>query len=123
MKRRVWDAALTSIVTLVITLGFHFVANHLITDKGRVVIGHPITISGSTFSEMQIENWSSNPLDGLILVLPAYVSLPAITSSVPIIIEEVAGYSGSPSLKRLSFGSIPPHRITRVLIPLPTRGT
>lgn len=118
MKQQLWVGAVSCVITLIITFGFNALANRYSEDKGRVVIGNPITVSGALFSEMQIENWSSKPLDGLILVVPSSISLSSITASFPISIEEVKGFSGSQATKRITFSGVPPHRITRIMIPL-----
>src|ERR1039458_3337633 len=118
MKQQFWVGAVSCVITLIITFGFNALTNRYSEDKGRVVIGSPITVSGALFSEMQIENWSSKPLDGLVLVVPSSVSLSSITASFPISIEEVKGFSGSQASKRITFSGIPPHRIARIMIPL-----
>jgi len=120
MKQQIWMGAVLCLVTLIVTYGFNQLTQRIDVSNGRVYIGSPITISGTIYYEMQIENWNSKQLDGLILVVPSSVSLPSITSSFPITIEELKGTSGSSSLKRISFSGIPSHHIARVMIPLST---
>jgi hypothetical protein len=120
MKQQLWIGATLCLVTLILTYGFNQLTQHVAVTNGRVVIGSPISISGTVLSEMEIDNWTSKQIDGLILVVPSSVSLSSIVSSFPINIEEVKGVSGSQTLKRISFSGIPPHRTARVMIPLTT---
>ena len=118
MKQQLWIGAALCVVTLVLTYAFAQLTQHIEWSNGRVFIGSTITISGTIYSEIQIENWNSKQLDGLVLVVPSYVQLSSIISSFPISIEELKGDSGSSTLKRISFSGIPPHHIARVIIPL-----
>ncbi len=121
MRQQLLTAASTCIVTLLITLGFNVLATRLLEDKGKVTVESPIANSGNLVSEVRIENWSAKSLDGLILVVPASVTLPSVLASAPISIEEVSGYSGTADLKRLKFSGIPPNRVVRIEIPVPSR--
>ncbi|MGD0801154.1 MAG: hypothetical protein ABR906_07560 [Terracidiphilus sp.] len=118
MKQQLWIAGLTCVTALIITLIFNTAVDHFSTNQAKVIFGSPITISGTVFAEMQVENWKSKPVDGLILVVPASVSVSSIIASTPINIEECNGYSGSQTLKRLKFSGIPPHRNVRIMIPV-----
>jgi hypothetical protein len=122
MKQQLLVGAISCVLTLVITLGFRAITDRFLQDKGRVVVGRPITISGIIFTEFQIENWSSKPLDNLIIVVPNSTSISLIVASTPISVEELQGVSVSQSLKRLSISGISAHHITRVLIPMSSAG-
>jgi hypothetical protein len=120
MKQQIWVATICCVLTLIITFSFNTIANHFPRDKGKVTVSDPVTISGSESMMVQIENWSSQPLNGLNLVFSNSISLTSITSSIPISIEDVQGYSGSQSLKQVRVSGIPAHQIVWIMIPIPT---
>jgi hypothetical protein len=118
MKQQIWTAIATCLVTLAVTFAFNTFTSRLSLDKGRIVIGHPTLISGTLFSVVQVENWGSKAIDGLVLVVPASTAVSSIVTSMPIDIEEAKGFSGSQTLKRITFGGIPPRRLVRIVIPV-----
>lgn len=119
MAKQVWAAALSSLVVLLVTIGGRYLEERMLEDKGRVVIAQPLTISGSLFTEMDVENWSTETFNGLVLVVPNSVSASLITSSTPLMIEEAKGITGAAqTLRHLTFSGLPPRRTTRVMIPL-----
>ncbi|MGD0630210.1 MAG: hypothetical protein ABR987_12705 [Terracidiphilus sp.] len=118
MKQQLWLAAATCVISLVLTFAFNALSKHAEGTDGRVLVGEPVKVSGTLFTEIQVENWGNKSLDGLILVVPASVQISSITTSYPLSIEEQKGYSGSDSLKRLTISEIPPKHLTRIMIPL-----
>jgi hypothetical protein len=120
MKQQLLTAAGTCIITLLMTLVFNALADQFLEDKGRVTVGPPIATSGGFLAEVRIENWSTKPVDGLILVIPSSISTTALVASFPIGIDDVQGYTGSKESKRIKFSGIPPKLDVRILVPVPS---
>lgn len=118
MGKQLRIALLATIVSAVVGIGMKFLEIHMDRDRGKVTVGAPVTIGGSVFTELEVANWSSSTLDGLVLIVPESVSVDSIASSFPISIDELKGDTGSQVRKRLTLSGIPPLRITRIMVPL-----
>lgn len=119
MKQQLWLLVMAPLMTLVVTFFFNYSSDRIFQDRGRVWISRPVQVSGTYLIELNIENWNSKALDGLILAIPVSIPTTTIISSDAISIADVPGYSGSQASKRISFGGIPSGRNVHLLIPVP----
>lgn len=110
------DVALTVIAGTALILVTNFFTHVLTDPRGVVTLGAPVLIRDTPFVPIIIQNYSSNPIDGLRLSLPVDVPFDSLTSSAPLLAASVEGTTQSRT-QLINLSSIPPRWETVLLVP------
>ncbi|EHK9068667.1 hypothetical protein ACHELU_004513 [Vibrio vulnificus] len=107
-------------VTLVflVTLLLNFCLEYFTSDKGVVRVGNVMQIGEVNYKPIDIENFSSEPINKLKLLIPKDVMISSLVVSTPLEVEVTSNLVTSKSSNIIEISSIPSHAVTRVLIPI-----
>ena len=116
--KRVFDTisgvALAFFVTLVLNAGI----NYFTQPKGEVRISPTVAIQGQFYVPVNITNFSSAPINGLIMSVPKSVNVSNMVASNPTQINPVPDTLGIDAQKRVEISGLEPQRIVTLLVPL-----
>jgi transposase len=105
-----------------LNLALNFSTSFFTEDKGSISIGPHIIVGKETFVLANISNMTREPVDGLILSIPASVKLASIKSSSPVKLESLEDSIGNQIQKRIKISGIEASRVTLLMIPIQERG-
>ncbi|EIZ4627464.1 hypothetical protein ACOIWI_004293 [Vibrio vulnificus] len=107
-------------VTLVflVTLLLNFCLEYFTSDKGVVRVGNVMQVGEVNYKPIDIENFSSEPINKLKLLIPKDVMISSLVVSTPLEVDVTSNLVTSKSSNIIEISSIPSHAVTRVLIPI-----
>lgn len=104
------------VVTFLVTLVLNTVTNYYASDKGSVSISRPTKLDGTPVVIVTIENFSTEPLSGLVLEVPTTISSATIIVEPAVVVEELPS-SAKLQTKLLKLSQIRPQHVSRLIVP------
>lgn len=117
MKKH-FDLIASLVISFVVSIALNAAWNYHSAPQGSVVLGDRI----GNFRPVDIVNSGSAPIDGLILSIPVETEIAEIIASRSVQISPAPDSSISSGFRLLTVGALPPHRRTRILVPIPNQG-
>lgn len=111
---QVFNVILVFLLTLVMNSALEFFT----AESGTIRKGEVISIGPESFLPLEIENYKSEYINDLQILVPKGLDVGEVISSKPLVIEKIDSTSSSDEFNLFSFSSIMGRGVTRILVPL-----
>ncbi|EPB3091410.1 hypothetical protein ACRFDB_004144 [Vibrio vulnificus] len=105
-------------LVFVVTLLLNFCLEYFTSDRGVVRVGNVMQVGDVNYKPIDIENFSSESINKLKLLIPKDVMISSLVVSTPLEVDVTSNLVTSKSSNIIQISSIPSHAVTRVLIPI-----
>ncbi|EKL0034084.1 hypothetical protein PP666_004185 [Vibrio vulnificus] len=106
------------VMVFFVTLILNFCLEYFISGKGVIRVGDVMLVGDVNYKPIDIQNFSSEPINKLKLLVPKDVMISSLVVSTPLEVDVTSNLVASKSSNIIEISSIPSHAVTRILIPI-----
>ena len=106
------------VISFIVTLILSWAINLYFQNNGQISIGPPVIVQTQEYVPVSISNAAEEPLNDVIMSVPAATNLLQIISSSPVQIENVPDVAGLQTRKRITISGLEPSKVTQLLVPV-----